>query len=85
MECRHLDGNPTNNTPENLAWGTHAENCMDTVRHGRSRASRDRCKHGHEYTPENTIVTPRGYRECVACREDWKASRAARARMGVAS
>lgn len=31
---RHLDGNPSNNAARNLAWGTHAENEADKVRHG---------------------------------------------------
>ena len=35
-EVRHLDGNPSNNLVENLAWGTHAENMADVVRHGRT-------------------------------------------------
>lgn len=26
------------------------------------------CKHGHEFTPENTIVAPNGGRRCRACR-----------------
>lgn len=34
MECRHLDGDPTNNRLDNLAWGTHAENEADKIRHG---------------------------------------------------
>jgi HNH endonuclease len=34
MECRHLDGNPSNNALENLAWGTRSENRADQVRHG---------------------------------------------------
>ena len=33
-EVRHLDGNPGNNTLENLAWGTRAENAGDMARHG---------------------------------------------------
>lgn len=28
MECRHLDGNPSNNKLENLKWGTAHENHM---------------------------------------------------------
>lgn len=33
-EVRHLDGNRRNNIPENLRWGTRAENQQDAVRHG---------------------------------------------------
>ena len=33
-ECRHLDGNPTNNAVENLCWGTRKENHADKKRHG---------------------------------------------------
>ncbi len=32
--CRHLDGNPANNVPSNLEWGTRQENEADKVRHG---------------------------------------------------
>lgn len=32
--CRHLDGNPQNNTPNNLKWGTHKDNYQDSIRHG---------------------------------------------------
>jgi hypothetical protein len=39
---RHLDGNPANDHPDNLTWGTQAENMTDMVRHGRStRGSRN--------------------------------------------
>lgn len=34
MECRHLDGDKTNATLQNLAWGTHSENELDKRRHG---------------------------------------------------
>jgi hypothetical protein len=34
LECRHLDGNPANNHPDNLQWATHAENMHDTISHG---------------------------------------------------
>lgn len=35
MECRHLDGNPSNNHISNLRWGTKRENVEDRERHGR--------------------------------------------------
>lgn len=28
------------------------------------------CKNGHEYTQLNTYVSPRGYRQCIICREE---------------
>ncbi len=38
QEMRHLDGNPTNNRPENLRWGTSKENAQDRARHGTDRS-----------------------------------------------
>ena len=35
MQVRHLDGNPENNNPANLAWGTQEENWADREVHGR--------------------------------------------------
>ena len=34
--ARHKDGNSGNDHKNNLEWGTQAENCQDTVAHGRS-------------------------------------------------
>jgi len=34
MQCRHLDGNPSNNHVSNLAWGTRSENAQDKILHG---------------------------------------------------
>lgn len=39
---RHLHGNPQNNTPANLCWGTQSENALDEVRLGRDHGSRIR-------------------------------------------
>lgn len=33
-ECRHLDGDPSNNNLDNLCWGTYRENAADKLRHG---------------------------------------------------
>jgi hypothetical protein len=34
LQCAHLDGNPQNNTPANLAWVTCVENARQRVVHG---------------------------------------------------
>ena len=34
LECRHLDGDPANNHPSNLRWGTSKDNADDRRRHG---------------------------------------------------
>jgi hypothetical protein len=34
LVVRHLDGDPSNNTPENLSLGTTKENKADSIRHG---------------------------------------------------
>jgi hypothetical protein len=34
VDVRHLDGNPRNNSPENLAIGTRAENAHDVYEYG---------------------------------------------------
>jgi hypothetical protein len=64
---RHLDGDPANNIPANLAYGTSSENNRDTVRHGHnSNAARSVCQNGHEFTPENTYMRGTS-RTCRAC------------------
>lgn len=37
MECRHLDGNRSNGSLDNLAWGTRQENANDRIRHSNNR------------------------------------------------
>jgi len=35
LQTRHLNGNPHDNRPRNLAWGTQYENWLDSVGHNR--------------------------------------------------
>ena len=42
LECRHLDGDSTNNNHDNLLWGTRSENQMDRADHGTSNRG-ERC------------------------------------------
>lgn len=70
MECLHGDGNPANNRVENLRWGTPSNNTLDSVRHGtHANARKTHCKWGHEFSPDNTYVTPNGRRVCRTCRK----------------
>lgn len=68
----HRNGDSTDNRVENLRYGTYSENLNDMIRHGRHfQVEKTRCVHGHEYTPENTIVRAPGdgRRRCRACQE----------------
>jgi hypothetical protein len=62
--------------PAHLYIGTQKENVNDSVEANTftgwqaSALARTRkviCKHGHEFTPENTYITPQGKRRCKAC------------------
>ena len=76
MAC-HWDDDPTNNHVSNLRWDTHQSNMRDRVRNGRQRESlQTHCKWGHEFTPENTIVSwPKNRsgerRKCRTCVREW--------------
>lgn len=66
----HEDGDPTNNHVDNLYWGTHSDNALDTVRHGNNPcANKTNCPRGHPLTPPNLMPSQlkRGYRSCLAC------------------
>lgn len=65
---RHLDGNPSNNVPENLRWGTGRENSLDSVRHGTHwPARKDACPSGHAFTDDNTYRYRSNARVCKTC------------------
>ncbi len=50
--ARHLDGNPLNNKPENLKWGTYCENEADKREHGRIMSG---TRHHHAKLTEEAI------------------------------
>ena len=65
---RHLDDNPLNNTPVNLAWGTYQDNTNDSVSNGTHyEARKTQCSKSHTYTEEGTYITPDGKRVCREC------------------
>lgn len=55
--------------PDHLWLGTPLDNSRDAREKGRyPNQHKTHCRHGHEYTPENTHVDPRtGWRQCRAC------------------
>jgi hypothetical protein len=69
MMARHLDGDPGNNTPANLRWGTAAENAQDMLKHGRGRNQRKtECRRKHPFDAANTYIDrKRNARRCRRC------------------
>lgn len=66
-EVRHLDGNPGNNRPANLAYGSHGENMRDKREHGTDpNLAKTHCPQNHEYTEANTVIR-NGSRFCREC------------------
>ena len=68
QECRHLNGDSTDNRADNLMWGTRSENVLDQVFHGtHSMANKMTCPRGHPY---DYIAPKSGQRACTTCRAD---------------
>lgn len=71
MEVCHNDGNPSNNIPTNLRYGTRSDNQLDIVKHGNNpRSNRTHCKrHNHKLDGANinSYDRARGWRSCRSC------------------
>lgn len=83
LEVRHLNGDPDDNRVRNLAYGTHAENALDMLRHGNNcNARKTHCINGHEFTPENLAPRKDG-RRCRKCKIESARRRRAKKRTVV--
>lgn len=68
LVVRHKCDNPPCVDLDHLELGTYADNAHDRDSRGRHAGTKKtHCKHGHEFTPENTYVNKNGHRLCRAC------------------
>jgi hypothetical protein len=91
----HRDDDATNNSLDNLYWGTPSDNQMDRVknfgippqdnRFGRDpRTIPPHCANGHLYTEETTYISSTG-RQCRLCQREAGRRRTARLRAKAAA
>lgn len=67
LEPDHLCRTPGCVNPEHLELVTHRANVLRGDSPAAVNARKTHCDYGHEFTPENTAITPRGHRRCREC------------------
>lgn len=70
LELDHLCRTPACVNPAHLEPVTHRENMLRGNTPAGNHARSIECPKGHPRTPENTCVTPEGWRQCLPCRKD---------------
>ncbi len=69
MELDHLCRQPSCCNPLHLEAVTCRENALRGIGWAAINAAKTHCRHGHEYTVENTLRNPDGTRRCKICRD----------------
>ena len=67
LELDHLCRNRACVNPDHLEPVTHQVNTLRGETVSSINARKTHCKRGHEFTPDNTYITPTGQRHCRAC------------------
>lgn len=65
----HGDNDRSNNSVDNLRWGTQSDNIRQSVEDKtHHEARKTHCPRNHEYTEQNTYRNAKGHRDCLDCR-----------------
>ena len=81
----HLCRTPACVNPDHLEPVTMRENILRGVGPSAHWSKRTHCEHGHEYTPQNTYITPHGARNCRTCHREYEAARKRRVQQAASA